>query len=75
MFSAKCPIVFSSPSKMAYYQNFERQTSAFSGTVVMDTEPFCGRSVLKNPSRIFRGIYSTKVPIMLSTFGTVKLQS
>jgi hypothetical protein len=71
MFSAKCPTVFSSPSKAAYYQNFESGSSEFWGTRVMDTEPFCGRNVLKNPFRIYRQASDEDVGIMLSMFGTV----
>lgn len=53
MFEAKCPTVLS-PATAKYYQSFETLTGEFTGTMVKDTEPFCGRYVLKNPYRIFK---------------------
>lgn len=39
----------------------------------MDTEPFCGRYVLKNPYRIYRQASDEDTGIMLSMFGTVNI--
>ncbi|WAR05573.1 PKHL1-like protein, partial [Mya arenaria] len=50
LFEAKCPPVFSGPGISKYFQDFESHSDLYSGTRVKDTEPFCGRYVLQNPS-------------------------
>ena len=70
MFQAKCPSVFEGPGIAKYYQSFESGSALFSGTMVKDTEPFCGAYVLKNPYRIFRQ-EEGELGIMLSSYGTV----
>ncbi|XP_060573258.1 fibrocystin-L-like isoform X2 [Ruditapes philippinarum] len=66
MFEAKCPEVFS-PRTAKYYQSFEVGSDEFTGTMVKDTEPFCGRYALKDPFRIFKK-KEKDLGIMLSQF-------
>jgi hypothetical protein len=71
MFEAKCPEVFS-PRTAKYYQSFEVGSDEFTGTMVKDTEPFCGRYALKDPFRIFKK-KEKDLGIMLSQFSMVIL--
>ncbi|KAL4228553.1 Fibrocystin-L [Mactra antiquata] len=55
MFEARCPSVVESPQTKTFYQSYEpTSTGDFTGQVVKDTEPFCGRYVLKNPWRAYK---------------------
>ncbi|XP_053372863.1 fibrocystin-L-like [Mercenaria mercenaria] len=69
MFEAKCPDVFS-PRTAKYYQSFEEYSSEFTGTIVKDTEPFCGRYSLKDPFRIYKK-KEKDFGIMLSSYGVM----
>lgn len=71
MFSARCPSLFEGTGLSKYYQNFESDSALFRGTRVKDTEAFCGRYVLKNPTRLFTQT-DGELGIMLSSYGTVR---
>ena len=70
MFEAKCPSVFESASLSKHYESFEGGSAMFSGTQTKDTEPFCGKYSLKNPSRVYRK-KEDELGISLSQYGTV----
>lgn len=69
MFEAKCPKVFSNPSKAIHYDSFESASSTFIGSIVKDTDAFCGRYAIKNPYRIYRKL-DDDLGILLLTHGT-----
>lgn len=74
MFTAKCPAAFASQELAKYYESFEGDSDLFIGGRVQDTEPFCGRWVLKNPYRIYKQL-DGEFGIMLSSYSTVCIQT
>ena len=71
MFEARCPQVFESAATAKVYENYETNGEFFSGTLATDTEPFCGRSSLKNPSSVYKKRHD-EFGISLTSFGKVK---
>ncbi|KAK3107254.1 hypothetical protein FSP39_010348 [Pinctada imbricata] len=68
LFGVRCPTTFTA-SDNKYFEDFENPSSVSSmGEAVSDTEPFCGRYSIKNPSHIYKaasnklGITSSQYP-------------
>ncbi|KAL6460366.1 hypothetical protein MHYP_G00303320 [Metynnis hypsauchen] len=79
MLSAKCPqeLLSVENSQVKYFRDYESANTGFAGdlstrgTIVNDSEPFCGQWSLMNPTVLFR---SDDVTLSGATYGPVPLQ-
>ncbi|KAG9478621.1 hypothetical protein GDO78_012332 [Eleutherodactylus coqui] len=74
--SAQCPDAIAKHkegSSVKYFRNYENDFTSSSGrgTLTNETEPFCGRSSLKNPRVLYD--YKEQKPVTLSAYGYISL--
>ena len=70
LFSAQCPDFFAEGGQTHVFESFEAYGGKFWGTITKETEPFCGRYSVKNPSRLFV-IGSDDIGVSLSQYSQV----
>lgn len=72
LFSAQCPDFLTGGVQAHLYESFESNTGAFWGTITKETDPFCDRYTLKNPTRLYY-VRSYRAGVPLSRYNQVHI--